>query len=183
MSHSRFLKPLGKAFRFYAGLALAVFLLQLVGLAVYFINGWSSVRQGLSSVVVLYAAVAVVLILVRSCLWIRIYWSGASTFSILHREGDSPELTDRLAPILKTLVRLLVASGILEMCFIPVIFLSDRLLPFALSGLWLGLVYLAMLVLPQAFGTGAFMLAYLARQYGQLLGERSLMKEEIELTI
>jgi len=183
MFHHKFLKALGKALRFYAGLALTVFLLQLVGLMMYFINVWPGVRDNLSVGVTRFVGLAVVLVLVRSCLWIRIYWSAAGAFSILHREGESPELADRLAPVLKTLTRLLVVSCILDLCFVPVIFLSDRLLPFSVSGLWLGLVDVSILLFPQAFGIAALILAFLAHQYGQLLRERSQMKEEIELTI
>jgi hypothetical protein len=183
MIHQKFLNPLGQALRFYAGFALTVFLMQIVGLLIYFINVWPGVRDTLSAGVTYFVGLAVVLVLVRSCLWIRIYWSGAGAFSILHREGESPELADRLAPVLKTLTRLLVVSCILDLCFVPLIFLSDRLLPFSVSGLWLGLVDLSILLFPQAFGIAALILAFLAHQYGQLIKERSQMKKEIELTI
>jgi len=183
MFHHKFLIVLGKAFQYYAGLALMVFLFQLVGLIIYFINVWPGMRDNLSVEVTYFVGLAVVLILIRSCLWIRIYWSGGRAFSILNREGESPKLADRLAPNLKTLTRLLVVSCILDLFFIPVIFLSDRLLPISVSGLWLGVVDLSILIFPQAFGIGALILAFLAHQYGQLLRERSQMKEEIELTI
>ena len=183
MVHHKFIKALGKALRFYAGFALAVFLFQLIGLLIYFINVWPGVRDALSTGVTRFVGLAVVLVLVRSCLWIRIYWSGAGAFSILRLEGESSGLADRLAPGLKTLTRLLVTSCILDLCFVPVIFLSDRLLPFRVSGLWLGFVDLSIILFPQAFGIGALILAFLAYQYGQLLRERSQMKEEIELTI
>ena len=183
MFHHKFLKALGKAFKFYTGLALAVFLFQLVGLLVYFFNVWPGVRDNLSAAVTGFVGFAIVLILIRSCLWIRIYWSGAQTFSILHSEGESPKMDDRLAPVLKTLTRLLIISCILDLCFVPVIFLSDRLIPIPVSGLWLGGVDLSLLLFPQAFGIGALILAFLTHQYGQLLRERSQMKEEIKLTI
>jgi hypothetical protein len=183
MFRNKFLKALGKAFQFYAGLALTVFLFQLIGLIIYFINVWPAVQDNLSAGVTRFVGLAVVLILIRSCLWIRIYWSGGWAFSVLHREGDSPKLADLLTPVLKTLTRLLVVSCILDVCFVPVIFLSDRLLPLLVSGFWLGAVDLSILLFPQAFGIGAVILAFLAHQYGHLLRERSQMKEEIELTI
>jgi len=183
MVHHNFLNPLGKALRFYAGFAITVFLLQLVGLLMYFFNGWPQVRDTLSTGVTLLVGLAVVSVLVRSCLWIRIYWSGARAFSILRGEGDSPGLVDRLAPVLMTISRLLVVSCILDLLFVPVIFLSDLLRPFPVSWWWLGLIDLSILLFPQAFGIAALILAFLTRQYAQLLGERSQMKEEIELTI
>ncbi|MFQ5702744.1 MAG: hypothetical protein ACE5HT_01850 [Gemmatimonadales bacterium] len=149
----------------------------------YFINVWPRVRDTLSTGVTLFVGMAVVLGFVRSCLWIWIYWSGAGALSILRLEGESPNLADRLAPVLMTVTRLLVVSCILDLLFVPVIFLSDGLLPFSVSGWWLGLVDLAILLFPQAFGIAALILAFLTHQYGQVLRERSQMKEEIELTI
>ena len=183
MFHHKLLKALGKAFRFYAGLALTVFLLQLVGLILYYFNVWPGVQDTLSTEITSFIVIAIILVLIRSCLWIRIYWSGARIFFILHQESELPKMADHLAPLLKTLTRLFVLSCILELSFIPIIFMSDKLLPFSISGLWLGVVYLALLLLPQVFGIGAIILAYLTHQYGQLLKERSQMKEEIELTI
>jgi hypothetical protein len=183
MIHSDFLNPLGKALRFYAGFGIAVFLLQLLGLLMYFISVWPGVRDTLSTGVTIFAGLAGVSVLVRSCLWIRIYWSGARAFSILRREGESPNLADLLIPVLKTLTRLLVVSCILDLFFVPVIFLFDLLRPFPVSWWWLGSVYLSILLFPQAFGIAALILAFLTRQYAQLLRERSQMKEEIELTI
>lgn len=183
MVHHNFLNPLGKALRFYAGFAITVFLLQLVGLLMYFVTGWPQVRDTLSTGVTLLVGLAVVSVLVRSCLWIRIYWSGARVFSVLRGEGDSPGLVNRLAPVLMTISRLLIVSCILDLLFVPVIFLSDLLRPFPVSWWWLGLIDLSILLFPQAFGIAALILAFLTRQYAQLLRERSQMKEEIELTI
>jgi hypothetical protein len=183
MIHHNFLNPLAKALRFYAGFALAVFALQFIGLLMYFINVWPGVQDTVSTGVTLFAGLAAVSVLVRSCLWIRIYWSGATAFSIFRRDGESPALADRLAPVLTTLTRLLVASCILDLLFVPVIFLSDVLRPFPVSWWWLGLVDLSILLFPQAFGIAALILAFLTHQYAQLLRERSQMKEEIELTI
>jgi hypothetical protein len=183
MIHHNFLNPLAKALRFYAGFALAVFALQFVGLLMYSINVWPGVRDTVSTGVALFAGLAAVSVLFRSCLWIRIYWSGATAFSIFRREGESPDFADRLAPILITLSRLLVASCVLDLLFVPVIFLSDVLRPFSVSWWWLGLVDLSVLLFPQAFGIAALILAFLTYQYAQLLKERGQMKEEIELTI
>jgi hypothetical protein len=183
MIHHNFLIPLGKALRFYAGFAIAVLLLQLVGLLMYSINIWPQVRDTLYTGVTLFVGLAGIVVLVRSCLWIWIYWSGASAFSTLRLEGESPDLVDRLAPVLRTLTRLLVVSCILDLFFVPVIFLSDVLLPLWVTGWRLGLVYLSMLLYPQAFGIAALILAFLTHQYAQLLSERSQMKEEIDLTI
>ena len=136
MFHHKVLKALGKAFRFYTGLALTVLLIQLVGIMMYLVNVWPEVRDSLSTGVIVFIGSAIVMILIRSCLWIWIYWSGARAFSILRQEGESAGLVDSLVPVLKALTRLLVGSCILDVCFVPVIFLSDRLLPFSVSGLW-----------------------------------------------
>jgi len=183
MFHHKFLKVLGKAFKLYAGLALTVFLFQLVGLLMYYFNVWPGIRDSLSAGVTSFIVIAIILMFIRSCFWIRIYWSGARVFFILHQERESSKMADHLAPLLKTLTRLLVVTCILELSFVPIIFMSDKLLPFSISGLWLGVVYLVLLLFPQAFGIGAIILAFLTHQYGQLLRERSQMKEEIELTI
>jgi hypothetical protein len=183
MIHQSFLNPLGKALRFYAGIALTVLLFQLVGLLMYTNSVWPGVRDSMSTGVTLFIVLAIVLLLGRSGFWVRIYWFGAKAISILRREGESKDLANSLAPVLMTLTRLLVVSCILDLFFVPVIFLIDKLLPFPVSGQWLGAVYLSIIFLPQAFGIGALILAFLTRQYAQLLKERSQMKEEIELTI
>ena len=183
MIHRKLLNALEKALRFYAGLALAVFLLQITGLLMYFINVWPGVRDTLATGVTRFVGLAVVMVLIRSCLWIRIYWSGARAFSLLRLEGESPDFAERLPRVLKTLTKLLIVSCILDLSFVPVIFLSDTLLPYSVSGFSLGLVDLTILLFPQAFGVAALVLAFLAHQYGQLLRERSQLKEEIELTI
>lgn len=183
MMHPNFLTPLGKALRFYAGFGITVFLFQLAGLLMYFISGWPQVRDTLSTGVTILVGLAVVSVLGRSGIWIRIYWSGARASSLLRGERESPDLADRLAPVLTTLSRLLVVSCILDLFFVPLIFLGDVLRPFAVSWWWLGLVDLSILLFPQAFGVAALILAFLTHQYAQLLRERSQMKEEIELTI
>jgi hypothetical protein len=183
MFGNTFLKTVGKAFQLYAGLALTVFLFQLLGLTMYLVDVWPDVRGNLSTGLASFVSVAVALILIRSCLWIWIYRSGARSFSILHREGNSPKLADLLTPDLRTLTRLLVVSCILDACFVPVVFMSDRLLPSPVSGFWLGAIDASILLFPQVFGIGALLLAFLTHQYGQLLKERSQMKEELEFTI
>jgi hypothetical protein len=183
MAQHRFIKVLGKAFKYYAGISLLVLLFQLVGLVIYTINFWPGVRENLSDGVSYFISAAVFLMFIRSFLWIQIYWSGARTFSILHREGDSPKLANSLSPILKTLTRLLVVSCIIDLCFVPVIFMYDKLIPFSVSGYWLGYIDLTILFFPQAFGIGALILAFLTYHYRQLLIERSQLKEEIELIV
>ena len=182
MIHHSLLNPLEKALRFYAGIYLPILFFQIIGILMYVKNVWPSIKDSISTGVTFFIVLAVVLVLVRSGFWIRIYWSGANAISILRLEGESKELPDRLLPVLMTLKHLLVVSFILDIFFVPVIFLSDVLLPFRVSGLWLGAVYLSVIFLPQAFGIGALILAFLTHQYAQLLKERKEMKEEIELT-
>ena len=93
------------------------------------------------------------------------------------------DLFKRLAPILKTLTRLLVASCILDFIYLPAIFLMDMFFPFRMPSWLLGLVDSAILIFPQAFGLAALILAYLTHQYGKLIQERCQMKEDFELTI
>lgn len=183
MYHHKFTKVLEKVFKFYTGLAVAVLLFQLLGLLMYYLNVWPGIQNSLSTAVTGFIIIAVVLNFVRSGIWILIYRSGAQAFSILHHESESPQMADSLIPILRTLTRFLVVSCFLELCFVPIIFMSDSLLPFPISGLWLGIVDLALILFPQAYGIGALVLAFLTHQYGQLLKERSQMKEDLELTI
>ena len=76
-----------------------------------------------------------------------------------------------------------MASCILDVLLLPAIFLMDVFFPFTLSSMHLGLVQVATLLIPQAFGLSALILAYLAHQYGGLLRERGQMKKDLELTI
>jgi hypothetical protein len=183
MTQHTVLKPLEKALRCYAGLYLTIVLFQLVGLVMYAVNVWPGVRGGMSGTVAFLIYVAVILGFARSFIWIRIYWNGSKALSILRRDGESVDLTSRLVPILSALTTLLVVSCILDFLFLPAHFLSDALLPFSVSGWRLGVVELARLLFPQAFGFAALILAFLTRQYAQLLRERSQMKEELDLTI
>jgi hypothetical protein len=59
----------------------------------------------------------------------------------------------------------------------------DEFFPFQMSSVQLGMVQLATLLIPQAFGLTALILAYLAHQYGRLAKERCEMKTDLELTI
>ncbi len=183
MIHHSFLNPLEKTLRFFAGLALATVLFQIVGLLMYIANVWPSLRGTVSQAQIVLICIAVVLGLVRSMVWIRIYWEGAGAFSILGGDEESPEITDRLALTLTSLTRLLVASCVLDLLFLPAFFLTGAFLPFPISGWRLGALELARLLFPQAFGLAALILAFLTHQFGQILRERSKMKNELELTI
>ena len=189
MSDNTMIRPLEKAFRFYAVLSLAVVLFQLLGMAMYLANVWPSLRLTgasggpIAPGTVAVTALAVVMGLVRSVVWIAIYWRGASVFHLLRTESELPNLADRVAPVLSGLTRLLIASCVLDVFFLPAYFASDVFLPFSVSGWRLGAVETARLLFPQVFGIGALILAYLTHQYAQLLAERGRLKTELELTI
>lgn len=183
MTHHSFLNPLEKALRFYAVLTSALILFQCLGVSMYLVNVWPKARTAVSSEVTVLVGLAVLLGLTRSYVWIRVYWKGAGALSILRSEAESPDLAHRLTPILATLTRLLVLSCVLDFLFLPAFFLSDHFLPYSVWGWRLGVVELARLLLPQAFGLAALVLAFLTRQYGRLLEERCQLKEEVELTI
>jgi hypothetical protein len=183
MHNHKFIKVLENAFKFYTGLALAVFLLQIVGLIIYSINVWPKIQNSLSDLITSFIIITVFLILIRSCIWIWIYFFGARAFSILYHQDEAPQIFDGLISKLRTLTKLLVISCITELCFVPIIFMSDKLLPFSITGLWLGIIDLSLIFFPQAFGISAIILAFLTHQYGSLLKERSQMREDLELTI
>lgn len=183
MTHHPFLNPLEKALKIYAGLALAIVLFQGLGLLMYLVNVWPSVRETLPRATVLLISSAVVLGFTRSILWIGIYWRGGRALAVVRTDGDNPDLGERLSPILSTLTRFLVASCILDICFLPAYFLSDHVLPFSVSGWRLGVVEVARIIFPQAFGFAALILAFLTHQYGQMLKERGHMQQELDLTI
>ncbi len=189
MDHNRITEPLAKALRFYAVLAICIVIFQTVGLLMYLVNVWPTARltgpggEPITTGITAVLFAAVIMGFVRSFLWIRIYWDGSKAFSLLKSDGDSPDLADRLTPLLKNLTRLLILSGILDVLFLPAYFLSGAVLPFEIAGWRLGLVEVARIVFPQAFGIAALILAFLTHQYGQLLNERSRMKNELELTI
>ncbi|MCP4901289.1 MAG: hypothetical protein GY906_30330 [bacterium] len=183
MTQHVFLNPLRIALRFYAGLALALVLFQAAGLTTYAMSVWPSMREAISTAQVTYVSIAVVLVLARSVVWIRIYWIGAGALTVFADDVDSPQSMDLLIRKLAQLTRLLVASCLLDMFFLPAFFLIDVFLPFPIAGWQLGAIEMARLLLPQAFGFAALILAFLTHQFGQVLRERSEMKREAELTI
>jgi hypothetical protein len=183
MPHHPFLVPLEKALRVYAALAIAIILFQGLGLAMYLANVWPRLSAEISGTTAWLVGGAVLMGLVRSCLWIKIYWSGATGLSIMRGNASSHELAERLAPILKTLTKLLVMSCVLDFLLLPAYFMADLWFPFPLAGWRLGAVELARLLFPQAFGLATLILAFLTHQYAQLLMERSRMQSELELTI
>jgi hypothetical protein len=189
MIHNKILRPLEKAFRIYAVLILILVIFQLVGLLMYIINVWPHLSTTPSSGVPMsgtrtfIVCLAVVAGFFRSFLWVCIYWNGARVFSLLTTKNELQGMVERITPLLASLTRLLIASCIMDVLFLPAYFLSDVLVPFSISGWRLGAVEVARIVFPQAFGFAALILAFLTSQYSQLLKERSQMKKEIELTI
>lgn len=189
MEHNQIVRPLEKALRFYAVLALGIVIFQGLGLLMYSVNVWPTMRaKGLSGVpipdgVALLLILAVVMGFTRSFVWIKIYWDGSKAFSLIRTSEDSSDLADRLSPVLSNLTRLLIASCVLDVLFLPAYFLSGSVLPFPLAGWRLGSVEVARILFPQAFGIAALILAFLTHQYGQLVKERGTMQAELELTI
>jgi hypothetical protein len=189
MNYQTIVNPLAKALKFYAVLALAIVIFQGIGLFMYLVNVWPSL--GFSSPaggpvpdwVGFLLVLAVVMGFTRSFVWIRIYWDGSTVLSSFQAAEDSGDICDRVKPALSRLTGLLVASCILDVLFLPAYFLSDVFLPFPLAGWRLGVVEVARVVFPQAFGLAALILAFIAHQYGRLLDERGRMKNELELTI
>ncbi len=183
MTQNVFLNPLKIALRFYAGLALVLVLFQSTGLMMYATNVWPNIRETISTAQVTFVVSAALLGPVRSLLWIRIYWIGASALSILADDVDSLQNMDLLILELARLTRLLVASCVLDLFILPAFFFADVFLPFPIAGWQLAAVELARLLFPQAFGLAAVILAFLTHQFAQTLRERCEMKREIELTI
>ena len=183
MTHHPFLNPLEKALKTYAALALGIVLFQGLGLLMYVVNVWPSVRGTLSATATALIGSAVILGFIRSVVWIVIYWRGGRALSLIRTEGEKPDVGESLSPILSCLTKLLVASCILDIFFLPAYFLSDHVLPFSVSGWRLGFVEVARIVFPQAFGFAALILAFLTHQYGQMLKERGRMQQELDLTI
>jgi len=166
-----------------AVVALGLMLFQTLGVLTYIFTVWPEMVDSPSTGITALASGAVAAGLTRSCLWIRIYWTGARVASVLCTHGESEELPKRLVPVLRTLSRLLVASCVLDVLLLPAIFLMDSFFPFSVSGTTLGLTLAATLVIPQAFGLTALVLAWLARQYGHIVQERCRMKQELDLTV
>ncbi len=189
MNHQRMIQPVEKALRFYAVFAFAIVAFQGIGLLMYLVNVWPSMRpagpsgEPISSAVTFLLGGALLMGFARSFLWIRIYWDGSTVFSLLRREEGSAETDGRLAQLLARLTHLLIASCVLDVLFLPAYFLSDVFLPFPLAGWRLGAVEVARVLFPQAFGVAALILAFLAHQYNQLVKDRNRMRSELELTI
>ncbi|MDD5309119.1 MAG: hypothetical protein PHU25_17540 [Deltaproteobacteria bacterium] len=183
MSQSKALARVEKGFKFLSGLALALFLFQVTGVLTYVLTAWPPAGGKPSTGIVVLVCAAVAAGLARSTLWVRIYWTGAKVASTLRSHGEKAELPDLLVPLLARLTRLLVASCVLDVLLLPSIFLMDAFFPFTLSSVHLGMIQLASMLLPQAFGLAALILAYLTHQYGQLMRERCRMKTDLELTI
>jgi hypothetical protein len=183
MSQNSLSTRLEKGLRFLSGLALALILFQGIGVLTYVLTVWPEMKVVPSTGITVLAVLAVAAGLARSFLWIWIYWNGARVVSVLRVHAESNELADRLRPLLGRLTRLLVASCALDFLLLPAIFLMDVFFPFALSSVQLGMVQLACLLIPEAFGLTALILAYLIHQYGRLVQERCQMRKELELTI
>jgi lysylphosphatidylglycerol synthetase-like protein (DUF2156 family) len=189
MEHSRITEPLSKALRFYAVLATALVIFQVIGLLMYLVNVWPTARlmgpsgEPISRGVALTLLVAVVMGFTRSFVWIKIYWDGSKALSLVKSAQETRDAADLLTPVLGNLTRLLIVSCVLDVLFLPAYFLSGAVLPFPIAGWRLGAVEVARVVFPQAFGFAALILAFLTHQYGRLLGESSRMKNELELTI
>ncbi len=183
MDQNALFSKLERGLRFLAVLAVALIVFQGIGIATYLVRQWPQMRSGIETGIAVVGMLAVSAGLIRSGLWIRIYWNGAKVLSVLRTHGESNELSDRLKTVLRTLTRLLVVSSLLDVLLLPAIFLMDVFFPFKVSSVHLGLVQLAIVLLPQAFGLAALILAYLTHAWGQLLHERCQLKEELELTV
>ena len=186
MEDHRIMQPLEKALRAYAVLALAIVAVQGLGLGMYLINVWPGIREGaggLSATTTLVLAVATAMGFGRSVVWIKIYWDGSKALRLLRSELTTPHQHEALVSVLKNLTSLLIASCVLDVLFLPAYFLSDVVLPFPIAGWRLGVVELARIVFPQAFGVAALILAFLTHQTRCLVDERRRMKRELDLTI
>jgi hypothetical protein len=183
MKRDSLLARLEKGLRALSVVALGLVLFQSLGVAMYVLTVWPGMTDAPSTGITALASGAVAAGLIRSCLWIRIYWTGARVASTLRVHGESDGLPERLVPVLGRLTRLLVASCVLDVLLLPAIFLMDSFFPFSVSGTALGLTLLATLVIPQAFGLTALILAWLTRQYGHIVQERWRMKRELDLTV
>jgi len=181
MNRDLLMNKLGAGLRLLSWLALALLLFQTLGVLMYVVNVRPSM-SGIPAGIALLGTLAVAAGLGRSALWIRIYRNGAGAVETLGSGGEAAE-PEKLTGILDRLAKLLVTSCILDVLLLPAIFLMDVFFPFTLSSVHLGLVMLAAMLLPQAFGLAALLLAYLARQYGLLVRERCRMKSELDLTI
>jgi hypothetical protein len=173
---------LEKGLRLLAGVGLALLLFQCAGVLTYALTVWPKMLAVPSAGITFLGAAAVGAALARSALWVRIYWTGARALQAARTTAEA-ELPARLSPILGALTRLLVASCALDVLLLPAIFLMDRFFPFTLSSVQLGMIQVAAICVPQAFGLTALVLAYLAHQYARLVRERCEMKSDLALTI
>jgi len=181
MNRDLLMNKLGTGLRLLSWLALALLLFQGLGVLMYVVN----VRPEMSGIpagITLLGSFALAACLGRSALWIGIYRNGAGAVAALGSDGEAAG-AEALTGILDRLAKLLVTSSILDVLLLPAIFLMDVFFPFRLSSVHLGLILLAAMLLPQAFGLAALLLAYLARQYGMLVRERCRMRSELDLTI
>ena len=181
MNRDILMNNLVRGLRLLSWLALALLLFQSLGVLMYNVN----VRPEMSGIpagIALLGALVVAACLARSALWVAIYRRGAGAVAALGAGGEAAQ-PEELVRILDGLAKLLVTSCILDVMLLPAIFLMDVFAPFELSSVHLGLIMVAAMLLPQAFGLAALLLAYLARQYGLLIGERCRMKSELDLTI
>lgn len=183
MDQTMLLTKFEKGLRVLAGLALGLTLFQCMGVVIYVMKAWPPPGGVPVLAITVLVAGAVAAGLARSCLWIWIYWRGAEVLSVLRRRGDAFACSEELAERLRGLTRLFITSCLLDVLFLPAVFLMDRFLEFQATGVQLGLIDLGLLSFPQAFGLAALVLAYLTHNYGKLLGEHSRMKRELELTI
>ena len=102
----------------------------------------------------------------------------------MRAESEPGGLAEHLVPILDSLTWMLVLSCVLDFLFLPAYFLIDAFFRgFGVSGAQFGMVETARLLFPQAFGLAALILAFLTRQFGDLLRERGRLQEELELTV
>jgi cellulose synthase/poly-beta-1,6-N-acetylglucosamine synthase-like glycosyltransferase len=183
MNRNSLLARLEKGFRALSVIALALMLFQTLGVLIYILTVWPGMETPPPPGITVLVLGAVTAALARSCLWVRIYWDGARVASALRVHGESTGLPGTLVPVLGRLTRLLAASCVLDVLLLPAIFLMDAFFPFSVTGVQLGLTLLATLLIPQAFGVAALLLAYLARQYGHIVEERCRMRKELELTV
>ena len=184
MTHLSFLRPLEKALRIYAGLSLGIILLQLVGVAMYVHNVWPSVRPTMSTAVTHAACVLLAIGFLRGFVWVRIYWSGGRGLAMIRAGDEAHRLPRELVPVLDSLTWMLVLSCVLDFLFLPAYFLVDAFFRgFGVSGAQFGMVETARLLFPQAFGFAALILAFLTRQYAELLREGGRLRDELDLTV
>jgi hypothetical protein len=183
MDKNSLLNKLEMGLRFFSGLVLTLLVFQGIGVLTYALTVWPKMGNVPSIEITVLCIAAVTAGLSRSFLWILIYWNGAKVISTLRANGESTELPDKLIPILRFLTKLLVANGVLDFLLLPSIFLMDTFFPFTLSSVHIGLAQATGMLIPQVFGIGALILAYLTHQYGRLIKERYEMKKELELII